>query len=170
MKLPLAAPSGAPSFKRGLPAAPGMTLPMAQPHAQPVQAKFVHENGTHLRLQCFLAVRDEQGRVATMRVQGIDGWCLPGETMLVNESPDQAAVRVARMWFQTPLGLQLDRILSFPATGPGDDRWYLIFIYHADAPAGLQGTSDTEEIVFRDQGKAPEQWAMSHHEIWPELW
>ena len=141
---------------------------MSQPSAQPVQARFTHENGTHLRLQCFVAIRDAEGRVATVRVQGIDGWCLPGESMLVNESPDEAAVRVARTWFQTPLGLQLDRVLSFPATGPGDDRWYLLFVYHADAPAGLQGTPDTLELKFRAKADAP-QWAMSHGDVWPQL-
>ncbi|HET6405327.1 MAG TPA: hypothetical protein VFH78_11830 [Candidatus Thermoplasmatota archaeon] len=147
-----------------------MSLPMQQPAAQPVQARFTHENGTQLRLQCFVVVRDAQERVATVRVQGIDGWCLPGESMYVNESPDQAAVRVARMWFTSPLGLQLDRILSFPAGGPGDDRWYLLFVYHADAPADLQGTSDTLELAFRGKNDAPEQWAMSHRDVWEALW
>ncbi|HVM45373.1 MAG TPA: hypothetical protein VM582_05505 [Candidatus Thermoplasmatota archaeon] len=147
-----------------------MSLPMSQPSAQPVQARFTHENGTHLRLQCFLAVRDAQGRIATVRVQGIDGWCIPGESMLVNESPDQAAVRVARMWFTSPLGLQLDRVLSFPATGPGDDRWYLLFVYHADAPGELKATPDTLEIAFRAKDDAPPQWAMSHKDVWDQLW
>lgn len=145
-----------------------MTLPMSTPAAQPVQARFTHENGTQLRMQCFVIVRDGEGRVATLRVQGIDGWCLPGESMLVNESPDQAAVRTARTWFVSPLGLQLDRILSFPATGPEDDRWYLIFVYHADAPADLQGTSDTLEMAFRGKDDAP-QFAMSHRDVWQQL-
>lgn len=147
-----------------------MSLPMTQPSAQPVQARFTHENGTQLRMQCFVVIRDAQGRVATVRVQGIDGWCLPGESMIVNESPDQAAVRVARMWFETPLGLQLDRVLSFPATGPADDRWYLLFIYHADAPADLKGTSDTIEMVFRGKNDVPPQWAMSHSDVWDQIW
>lgn len=147
-----------------------MSLPMAQPSAQPVQARFTHENGTHLRLQCFVVIRDAQGRVCTVRVQGIDGWCLPGESMFVNESPDQAAVRVARMWFVTPLGLQLDRIMSFPATGPEDDRWYLLFVYHADAPTDLKGTPDTLEIAFRGKDDPPEQFAMSHRDVWQQLW
>lgn len=145
-----------------------MSLPMAQ--QQPVQAKFLHENGTSLRMQCFVAVRDGEGRVLTLRVQGIEGWVLPGENMLLNESPDQAAVRVARMWFESPLGLQLDRILSFPATGPEDNRWYLIFVYHADAPEGLRATPDTEEMLFRGPGKPPEAWGMSHQDVWRELW
>lgn len=161
-----------------------MSLPTAQ--TAPPQARFVHENGTQLRMQCFVAVRDSEGRVATLRIQGYDGWCLPGESMLLNESPDQAAVRVARSWFQTPLGLQLDRIISFPATGPEDDRWYLLFVYHADAPAGrvlsaagaadpnappgLAGTADTLDIVFRGKDDAPEAWAMSHADVWPQLW
>jgi len=157
-------------LKRVAAARGAMSLPMSQPSAQPVQARFTHENGTHLRLQCFLAVRDAQGRIATVRVQGIDGWCIPGESMLVNESPDQAAVRVARMWFTSPLGLQLDRVLSFPATGPGDDRWYLLFVYHADAPGELKATPDTLEIAFRAKDDAPPQWAMSHKDVWDQLW
>lgn len=157
------------SFKRAARVRPGMSLPLATPPAQPVQARFAHENGTQLRLQCFLVVRDAQDRVATLRVQGIDGWCLPGESMVLNESPDEAAVRVARMWFETPLGLQLDRVLSFPATGPGDDRWYLLFVYHADAPAGLRGTSDTEEIVFRSLRDPAPPFAMSHVDVWNAL-
>ena len=147
-----------------------MSLPLAQPNAAPAQARFTHENGTQLRMQCFLLVRDAQDRVATLRVQGIDGWCFPGESMLLNESPDQAAVRVARTWFTSPLGMQLDRILSFPATGPGDDRWYLLFLYHADAPeGGLQATPDTEEIVFRSLKDPMPQLAMSHADVWNAL-
>jgi hypothetical protein len=147
-----------------------MSLPMAQPTSAPVQARFSHENGTQLRLQCFVAIRDAEGKVATVRIQGYDGWCLPGESMLVNESPDQAAVRVARTWFETPLGLQLDRILSFPATGGEDNRWYLLFIYHAEAPAGLKGTADTVELAFRSKSDPPAEWAMSHGDVWPQLW
>lgn len=142
---------------------------MSQPAAPPMQARFVHESGTQLRMQCFVTIRDAEGRVATVRVQGIDGWCVPGESMQLNESPDQAAVRVARTWFETPLGLQLDRVLSFPATGPEDDRWYLLFIYHAEAPADLKGTSDTIEMKFRNKDDAP-QFAMSHGDVWREIW
>jgi hypothetical protein len=155
---------------QGASARAAMTLPMASPPAQPVQARFAHENGTQLRLQCFVAVRDAQGKVATLKVQGIDGWCLPGESMFVNESPDQAAVRVARMWFESPLGLQLERVLSYPATGPEDDRWYLIFIYHADAPAGLRATSDTLALEFHGKDDAPRPFAMSHEDVWDQLW
>lgn len=147
-----------------------MSLPMSQPSAAPAQARFTHENGTQLRMQCFVVVRDEKQRVATVRIEGIDGWCLQGESMLLNESPDQAAVRTARSWFESPLGLQLDRVLSFPATGPEDDRWYLLFIYHADAPKDLKGTPDTKELVFRGKDDAPPQWAMSHKDVWEQLW
>lgn len=146
-----------------------MTLPMATPPSQPVQARFAHENGTQLRLQCFVIVRDAQDRIGAMRIQGYDGWCLPGESMLVNESPDDAARRVAKMWFETPIGMQLDRILSFPATGPEDDRWYLIFVYHADAPQGLKGTSDTLELKFFPHGAPPPQFAMAHSDVWAQL-
>jgi hypothetical protein len=147
-----------------------MALPLAQPPAQPVQARFAHENGTQLRLQCFVVVRDAQQRVATLRVQGIEGWCLPGESMLVNESPDQAAVRVARSWFETPLGMSLDRVLSFPATGPEDDRWYLLFVYSAEAPAGLKGTPDTLALEFHGKGDPPQPFAMAHLDVWNAIW
>lgn len=160
---------GGQPYRRGAGCA-RMSLPLSQT-AQPAQARFTHENGTQLRMQCFLAVRNAEGRVATVRVQGIDGWALPGESMLLNESPDQAAARVAKMWFDTPLpAIQLDRILSFPATGPDDDRWYLLFVYHADAPADLKGTPDTQELRFRSPREAPEKWAMSHADVWPQLW
>ena len=145
-----------------------MSMPVESGQA-PAPAKFAHENGTQLRLQCFVAVRDAQGRVATLKVDGIEGWCLPGESMRLNESPDEAAVRTARAWFKTPLGMQLDRVLSFPATGPEDDRWYILFVYHADAPAQLEGTPDTREMVFRAKEGVPDKWAMSHHEVWPQL-
>lgn len=147
-----------------------MSLPLAQPPTQPLEAKFVHElGGVKLRMQCFLTVRDDKDRIACMRIQNFDGWVLPGENMRVNESPDQAAVRVARMWFKSPLGMQLDRVLSFPATGGEDDRWYLVFIYHADAPADLVPTEDTEELMFHPPNAPPEQWAMSHGDIWAAL-
>lgn len=144
-----------------------MSLPTTNIMAAP--AKFAHENGTQLRLQCFVTVRDDKGRILLLRVQGIEGWCIPGETMLVNESPDEAAVRVARTWFKSPLGLQLDRILSFPATGGEDDRWYLLFLYHADAPADIQATPDTQEMMFHPLHAPPTQWAMSHGDVWEAL-
>lgn len=148
-----------------------MSLPLAKPPTQPMQARFVSEDGaTKLRLQCFLIVRDAQDRIATLRIQGYDGWVMPGESMLLNESPDQAAVRVAKLWFDSPVGMQLDRILSFPATGPDDDRWYLLFIYHAEAPpGGLNATPDTLEIVYRSLKDPAPPFAMSHIDVWNAL-
>lgn len=146
-----------------------MTLPMAQPPSQPVQARFAHENGTQLRLQCFVTIRDAQKRVLAVRVQGIEGWCLPGESMLVNESPDDAARRVVSTWFETPMQLWLDRVLSFPATGAGDDRWYLLFVYGADVPPGPKGTPDTLETKFFPVGEPPEPLAMAHADVWAKL-
>lgn len=146
-----------------------MTLPMAQPPTQPVQARFAHENGTQLRLQCFVTIRDAEQRVLAARIQGYDGWCIPGETLLLNESPDNAARRVVATWFETPMQLWLDRVMSFPATGPEDDRWYLIFIYNAEAPAGLKGTPDTLELKFFPVNAPPPQFAMSHADVWAQL-
>lgn len=142
---------------------------MSLPIHQPAPAKFVHENGTQLRMQCFVLVRDGKERIATLRVQDIDGWCLPAETMMVNESPDQAAARVARTWFKSPLGLQLDRILSFPATGGEDDRWYMLFLYHADAPADLAGTDDTLAIEFHALDDPPQPFGLAHGDVWSAL-
>lgn len=147
-------------------------LPMATPKTvfDELPAKFVHPEGkVEFRLQCFLLVRDAQERVCLARIEGYDGWCIPGESMKVNESPDQAAVRVARSWFQTPLGVWLERVLSFPATGPEDNRWYLVFVYAADAPADLKGTADTQEMAFFPPGQAPGPFAMSHADVWDAL-
>lgn len=147
-----------------------MSIPVQTAYGS-LPAKFAHkEADVEFRLQCFLTVKDAQGRVALARVQGIEGWCMPAETMRVNEAPEQAAVRVARSWFQTPVGLWLDRVLSFPATGPEDNRWYVIFVFAADAPADLQGTPDTEEIRFVAPGEAPPgPFAMSHRDVWSAL-
>ena len=142
----------------------------SHPASHAGRARFVHEDGTQLRLQCFLILRDAQERVATVKIQGIDGWCLPGEAMLVNESPDDAAIRVAKTWFETPIGMSLDRVLSFPATGGADDRWYLLFVYGADAPAKLKGTSDTIAIEFHGKDDPPKPFAMTHQDVWNALW
>lgn len=149
-----------------------MPLPMAPPRTEydELQAKFVHLEGkVEFRLQCFLTVRDAQDRVCLARIQGYEGWCLPGEVVKVNESPDQAAVRVARSWFETPMQVWLERVLSFPATGPEDNRWYLIFVYAADAPEGLKGTPDTIEMAFHPAGSAPGPFAMAHGDVWNAL-
>jgi len=132
-------------------------------------AKFAHDNGTQLRMQCFVIVRDGQQRVAALRVEGIEGWCLPGESMRVNESPDEAAVRTAKSWFASPLGLQLDRVLSFPAAGGDDNRWYVLFVYAADAPADLKGTPDTVELAFFDKSAPPAPFGMAHQDVWDAL-
>jgi hypothetical protein len=66
--------------------------------------------------------------------------------------------------------MQLDRILSFPATGADDDRWYLLFVYHADAPANLKGTSDTVAIEFHAKSDPPAGgFAMAHLDVWNAL-
>lgn len=146
-----------------------MSLPL-QTAYDALPAKFAHkESDVELRMQCFLTVKDAQGRVALVRVQDIDGWCIPAETMRVNESPEQAAVRVARTWFTTPVGMWLDRVLSFPATGPQDNRWYVVFVFAADAPADLKGTPDTEEIRFCALDAPPGPFAMSHRDVWTAL-
>lgn len=149
-------------------ARPPMSVPVASVNQLP--AKFVHKDADiEFRLQCFLTVRDEEGRTALLRIEGYEGWCIPAESMLVNESPDQAAVRVARTWFESPLGVWLERVLSFPATGGDDNRWYVVFVYAADKPADLKTTPDTQEIRFVAQGEAPGPFAMAHADVWNAL-
>lgn len=145
-----------------------MPLPV-QNVQQPWQAKFAHQNGTSLRLQCCLTVKDVQGRVAAVRLPEFDGWCLPVENMLLGESPDDAAMRVARSWFASPLRPRLSRILSFPPTGGDDTRWYLVFVYEAAAPEDVKATPDTEEMAFFAPENGPDAWAMSHDDVWNAL-
>lgn len=133
------------------------------------QAKFTHEDGTGLRLQAFLKVVDDAGRLACLRLDGYDGWTLPGETLRLNEAPHEAAARVASSWFATPLAPKLVDVFSYPATGPDDPRWYLLFIYEAKAPAGLKATPDTLEVRFAKPGEAPGPWAMSHADVWAKI-
>ncbi len=145
-----------------------MSLPVMS-GVQPIQAKFQHETGISMRMQVFLLVRDQQQRIATQRIQGYDGWCLSGESLLLNEAPDAAAMRVAKGWYGSPLTPRLERVLSFPATGGDDDRWYLVFIYTADAPAQLAATSDCEAIEFHALHDARGEWAMSHGDVWQAI-
>lgn len=148
-----------------------MPLPLApKTPFDELPAKFVHLEGkVELRLQCFLLARDAQERVCLARIEGFEGWCVPGEAMRVNESPDQAAVRVARGWFETPMQVWLERVLSFPATGPEDNRWYVVFVYAADAPKDLKGTADTLEMGFFPLGQPPGPFAMAHGDVWAAL-
>lgn len=150
-----------------------MSLPMLNPGAggapMPMQAKFPHESGVSLRLQCFVLARDGEGRVAVQRIQGVDGWCLSGETLLINESPDAAAQRVVRGWYASPLETRLSRILNFPAMGGGDDRWYMVFVYEAAAPKDLKRTPDCEALEFRALSDPPGEWGLAHEDVWRAL-
>lgn len=134
-------------------------------------AKFTLQESTgELRMQCFLIIRDEQDRIALAKLQDYDGWTMPAETMKFNESPDEAVARVARSWFEIPPSeVWLERVLSFPATGPEDNRWYVIFVYGAKAPADLKATPDTEKIVFAAPTSPPGPFAMSHADVWRAL-
>lgn len=134
--------------------------------AMPNPAKFRHEDGISLRLQVFVLAKDEQDRVALQRIQGYDGWCLSGESLLLNESPNEAAKRVVRSWYASPLEPKLSRVLSFPAMGGDDDRWYLVLLYEARAPADLKTTPDCLELKFHALSTPPGAWAMSHGDVW----
>lgn len=133
-------------------------------------ARFNHENGTGLRLQCFLIVRDEKRRVACLRLaDNPQAWNLPGESMRLNEDPRDAAQRVASTWFETPLAPRLADVYSYPATGPDDDRWYLLFVYEADAPVNLKGTPDTLEVKFVAPKEAPGPFAHDHVSVFAKI-
>lgn len=138
-----------------------------------LQAKFSHDGGSGvgLRLQCFLLVRDDAGRVATVRLRDVpDGWCLPGELLRVNEDPDEAARRVAASWFASPVTEpRLVSVESYPATGGEDTKWYLIFLYEARPQGELAIPSDSVEVRFTEPGKAAGPWAMAHGDVWERV-
>lgn len=137
----------------------------------PLLAKFVHESApVKLRMQAFLAIRDGQRRIATVRLEDHpEAWRLPGENIVLNEDPADAARRVAKSWFATPLSPKLVDVLSYPATGGEDDRWYLIFLYEAQAPTELKGTPDTVETRFVERGRAPGAWIADHGSVFDRI-
>lgn len=144
-------------------------LPLSVQLQTRLPAKFVHEmGGPRLRLQAFVVVRDEDRRILCLKEKDVEGWMLPGELLAVNEAPDDAARRVVASWFKTPLEMWLSEVLSFPATGPEDDKWYLVFVYEADAPADLKFAEGTEEGKFFPPGPGP-TFAMAHGDIWERL-
>jgi ADP-ribose pyrophosphatase YjhB (NUDIX family) len=147
----------------GKPAGGAKFEPPTEPH------HWVNSDGLGLRLQCFLVVRDAERRIACVRLKGNpQQWMLPGESMRPNEAPDDAARRVAEMWFGTPLPAQLADIQSYP--DDGDQRWYLLFVYEAKAPpAGLPKLDDTEQVAFVPAGKAPGEFAMDHGAVFGRL-
>ncbi|MEA3200291.1 MAG: hypothetical protein QOE90_1719 [Thermoplasmata archaeon] len=151
-----------------------MSLPMhgdAQKWSE-LPAKFtVHDAHAELRLQCFLTIRDEQDRVLLAKLAENEGWAFPAETMRYNEAPDEAVARVARSWFQKgPEEVWLERVLSFPATGPEDNRWYMIFVYGAKPPADLTPTPDTEKVAYFPLKDVPKEGlAYSHRDVWQAL-
>ena len=137
---------------------------------RPLFAKFEHETGTSLRLQAFLLVRDEKRRVACLRLSTSPAeWALPGEMLLLNEDPADAARRVVKTWFETPLEPKLSSVFSFPATGPDDPKWYVLLVYEAQAPANLRGTMDTLEIRFVTPGEAPGPFGFDHASVFEKI-
>lgn len=139
--------------------------------AGPLPARFAHETEpVKLRLQAFLTVRDAQRRVAAVRLEDEpDLWRLMGEQIQLNEDPHDAARRVAKSWFATPLSPKLVDVQSYPANGPDDDRWYLIFVFEAAAPANLQGTPDTLELKWLSRGETPGKWYSDHSSVFARL-
>lgn len=130
---------------------------------------WVNSQGLALRLQCFVAVRDGQKRIALVRLKNSpEHWMLPGESFRPNEAPDEAARRVCEMWFGQDLKARIAGWQNYPDNG--DQRWYLLFIYEAQAPAaGLPKPDDTEEIRFVAPGEAPGPFGMSHAEVFAQL-
>jgi hypothetical protein len=129
----------------------------AHPAAGPTLARFRHETApVFLRLQAFVIPRDAQRRVAVLRLEDDPTlWRLSGEQIHLNESPADAASRVASLWYSTPLAPHLVDVQSYPPAGGDDDRWYLVFIYETKAPPDLKGTPDTHELRFVNVGEAP---------------
>lgn len=130
---------------------------------------WANSEGLGLRLQCFLAVRDADRRVACVRLKATpDVWHLPGESLLPNESPDEAARRVAQGWFGVPLPARIAAFQNYP--DHGDGKWYLLFVYEAQAPkAGLAALDDTAEVAFAPVGKPPGPFAMDHGDVFERL-
>jgi len=150
-----------------------MSLPMNAPSWSQLAARFtLNDSPQHaeLRMQCFLLIRDEKERVALAKLADYDGWTFPAETMKFNESPDEAVARVAKAWFDVPpTEVWLERVLSFPATSHEDNRWYLIFVYGAKAPADLKPTPDTEKLQYHALDAPAPKLAMSHADVWHAL-
>ncbi len=135
-------------------------------------ARFVHDGtGQGLRLQCFVLPRDAEGRLASLRIEGYeDAWLLPGEMMLLNESPMEAAERVAETYFTTPLeDLSLRSVESWPPEDPDDGKWYLVFVFDALAPEGLEGTPDTLELDYFAPDDPPTPLGFDHASIWQRV-
>jgi ADP-ribose pyrophosphatase YjhB (NUDIX family) len=130
---------------------------------------WVNSEGTGLRLQCFLVVRDADRRVACVRLKNnAQEWMLPAESFKPSEAPEEAAKRVAESWFGQDLGAKLVGFQNYPDTG--DQRWYLLFVFEAQAPkGGLKKPDDTEEIAFAPVGKAPGPFAMDHGTVFAKL-
>lgn len=130
---------------------------------------WVNGEGLGLRLQCFLVVRDQDRRVACVRLKNSpDGWNLPGESFRPNEHPDDAARRVSEMWFGADLKPRPAGYLNFPEEG--DQRWYLLFLYEVQAPrGGFALPEDTAEIAFAPVGKPPGPFHMDHANVFARL-
>lgn len=129
---------------------------------------WVNSEGVGLRLQCFLLVRDAQRRIACVRLKNNpDVWMLPGESLRPSEAPDAAARRVSESWFGADLEPRIAGFMNFP--DEGDQRWYVLFLYEAAAPAKLTEPDDTEDIVFVAPGKAPGPFGMDHGSVFARL-
>jgi len=138
------------------------------PMHPPGPTNYSNSDGLGLRLQCFLAIRDSQRRVACVQLKGTIGWSLPGETLQPNESPDAAAARVAKVWFDATLPAKLVAVQSYP--DDGDHKWYLLFIYEATAPKeGLKALEDTEKVAFAAPGAPPGPFGMDHQTVFSRL-
>jgi len=149
-----------------------MTLPFARGDAKPPSdpSKFFNGDGLSLRLQCFLVIRDADRRIACVRLKGSEGrWSLPGENVRPNEDLHEAARRVSQMWFGTDLQPRIADILTFPEEND-DKRWYVLFLYEAQAPrGGLPKLDDTDEVAFVPAGKAPGEFGMDHASVFARL-
>lgn len=149
---------------------------------QPHPTHWFNSEGYQMRLQLFVLVRDDRGRVACVREKERAGvWNLPGETVKPNVDVNEAASWVSEMWFVDDLKPRIADVLTFPAEGPDaeDNKWYIVLLYEAKAPdpsaddGGLEKPDDTEEIRMFPLDEPPGEWGMDHGAVWAhlkELW
>jgi ADP-ribose pyrophosphatase YjhB (NUDIX family) len=135
-------------------------------------ARYSHDKtGTGLRMQAFLILRDERGRIPVQRIEDFpDSWLLPGEMVQEGEDPRDAADRIAGMYFESEVeGIEFADLLNFPPDPPHHEKWYMIFVFEAEAPDDLAFPDDTLEHRFTDPDDPPVPLGFDHATVWEEV-
>lgn len=138
---------------------------------EPHPTHFWNKDDLQLRLQCFVIVRDDEGRVACVREkERPQVWNLPGETVPPDTDVRGFSRDVSELWFVEPLETRPLDVLTWTTDEPGVDKWYITFLFEADAPEdGLDKPDDTEEIRFFALDEPPAEFAMDHGSIFEAL-